>query len=156
MRRYLYCHSPINISPWDAHFISVWFWQHSHSKGVAAHFLMSLSQGLYFSFIVILFFLFDFITLSLPPLNGDHLYHLGHLPVILLVHHHLNDTIAYPKAQHWQHSIQLMHLLASSAWYWHRQLVLSWYHHQPESHQQSFKKLLYGVSDIETPGSRDP
>ena len=60
VRRYLYCHSPINISPWDAHFISVWLWQHSHSKGAAAHFLMSLSQGLYFSFIVILFVLFDF------------------------------------------------------------------------------------------------
>ena len=25
--------------------------------------------------------------------------------------------------------------------YWHHQLVLSWYHHQPESHQQSFKKV---------------
>ena len=35
--------------------------------------------------------------------------------------------------------------------YWHHQLVLSWYHHQPESHQQSFKK----VSQLEhrTPGS---
>ena len=34
--------------------------------------------------------------------------------------------------------------------YWHHQLVLSWYHHQPESHQQSFTKLLEGVRDTGT------
>ena len=43
--------------------------------------------------------------------------------------------------------------------YWHHQLVLSWYHHQPESHQQSLNKVLYvctpGPIDRtpETPGS---
>ena len=46
--------------------------------------------------------------------------------------------------------------------YWHNQLVFSWYHHQPESHQQSLKQS--SCTDIErlgpidrtpeTPGSR--
>ena len=31
-------------------------------------------------------------TISLCPLLGDHLFHLVHLPVVLLVHHHLNDN----------------------------------------------------------------
>ena len=35
--------------------------------------------------------------------------------------------------------------------YWHHQLALSWYHHQPESHQQSFTNLL----DIERQGPID-
>ena len=28
--------------------------------------------------------------------------------------------------------------------------VLSWYHHQPESHQQSFNNMLYGVREVGT------
>ena len=35
--------------------------------------------------------------------------------------------------------------------YWHHQSVLSWYHHEPESHQQSFTKFLDGG----TPGPID-
>ena len=35
---------------------------------------------------------FQFSTFSLPPLPGNHLSHLVHLPVILLAHHHLNDN----------------------------------------------------------------
>ena len=31
-------------------------------------------------------------TISLCPLLGDHLFHLVHLPVVLLIHHHLNDN----------------------------------------------------------------
>ena len=34
-------------------------------------------------------------------------------------------------------------------------IVLSWYHHQPESHQQSFTKFLYVHTDIERPGPID-
>ena len=36
-------------------------------------------------------------TISLCPLFGDHLFHLVHLPVVLLVHHHLNDNHHLPK-----------------------------------------------------------
>ena len=35
-------------------------------------------------------------TLSLPPLLGNHLSHLVHLPVILLAHHHLNENRYLP------------------------------------------------------------
>ena len=37
-------------------------------------------------------------TISLCPLFGDHLFHLVHLPVVLLIHHHLNDMtiITFP------------------------------------------------------------
>ena len=39
--------------------------------------------------------------------------------------------------------------------YWHYQLVLSWYLHQPESHHQlSFKKLSQSVTDIRTQKSK--
>ena len=38
--------------------------------------------------------------------------------------------------------------------YWHHQLALSWYHHQPESHQQSLNQSL-GCSDRQTPGPID-
>ena len=34
--------------------------------------------------------------------------------------------------------------------YWHYQFVLSWYLHQLESHQLSFKKLAYLVRDNRT------
>ena len=34
--------------------------------------------------------------------------------------------------------------------YWHYQLVLSWYPHQPESHQLSLHKVSYSVTDIRT------
>ena len=37
--------------------------------------------------------------------------------------------------------------------YWHHQLVLSWYHHQPESHQQSLNQR--SCSDRQTPGPID-
>ena len=34
--------------------------------------------------------------------------------------------------------------------YWHHQLVLSWYHHQAESHQQSFNNVSQlGKTSIE-------
>ena len=33
--------------------------------------------------------------------------------------------------------------------YWHNQLVLSWYHHQPESHQQSFNRR--SCTELERP-----
>ena len=39
--------------------------------------------------------------------------------------------------------------------YWHYQLVLSWYLHQPESHQLSLQKVLDGLTDIWTQRS-DP
>ena len=39
--------------------------------------------------------------------------------------------------------------------YWHHQLVLSWYHHQSESHQQSFTKLPYVGRERQTPGPID-
>ena len=35
-------------------------------------------------------------TISLCPLLGDHLFHLVHLPVVLLIHHHLNDNHHLP------------------------------------------------------------
>ena len=35
---------------------------------------------------------FQFSTLNILPLPGNHLSHLEHLPVILLAHHHLNDN----------------------------------------------------------------
>ena len=64
---------------------------------------------------------FNVSTFSLCTLLGDHLSHLVHLPVVLLVH--LNDMtiITYPIAQQpilsptWsqlQHSLQLLHQLA--------------------------------------------
>ena len=31
-------------------------------------------------------------TISLCPFLGDHLFHLVHLPIVLLIHHHLNDN----------------------------------------------------------------
>ena len=42
---------------------------------------------------------FQFSTLSPPPLPGNHLCHLVHLPVILLAHHHLNDNRYLPMSQ---------------------------------------------------------
>ena len=39
--------------------------------------------------------------------------------------------------------------------YWHYQEVLTWYLHQPESHQLSLHKVAYGVMDIRTQRS-DP
>ena len=47
--------------------------------------------------------------------------------------------------------------IATLAWiaYWHYQLVLSWYLHQPESHQLSLQNLLYSLTDIRTQRS-DP
>ena len=35
-------------------------------------------------------------TISLCPLLGDHLFHLVHLPVVLLIHHHLNHNHHLP------------------------------------------------------------
>ena len=115
-----------------------------------------------------------------------------HLPVILLVHHYLNDNHYLPKCQQsighrfrycrqHDHPIQLLHHLADplgdllahivhllvnlllhvllgialSAWYWHHQLVLSWYHHQPESHQQCFNKRCAYSDTVRVP-SRVP
>ena len=46
---------------------------------------------------------FQFSTLSLPPLLGNHLSHLVHLPVILFAHHHLNDNCYLP--MHCSHNI---------------------------------------------------
>ena len=42
---------------------------------------------------------FQFSTLSLPPLPSDHLSDLLHLPVILLVHHHLMTTVTSPMVE---------------------------------------------------------
>ena len=57
-----------------------------------------------------------FSTFSLPPLLGDHLSHLVHLPVILFVHHHLNDTHHMPNGpkacincRNHDHEYQLQH-----------------------------------------------
>ena len=57
-----------------------------------------------------------FSIFSLPPLLEDHLYHLVPLPVILLVHHHLNDHYCpnnihiycrqHDHIHHLQHSVQ--------------------------------------------------
>ena len=57
-----------------------------------------------------------FSIFSLPPLLEDHLYHLVPLPVILLVHHHLNDHHCpnnihiycrqHDHINHLQHSVQ--------------------------------------------------
>ena len=35
-------------------------------------------------------------TISLCPLLGDHPFHLVHPPVVLLIHHHLNDNHHLP------------------------------------------------------------
>ena len=45
-----------------------------------------------------------------------------------------------------------MHCLELS--YWHYQSALSWYVHQPESHQLSLQKGVF-VSDEQTPGPID-
>ena len=47
-------------------------------------------------------------------------------------------------------SLALLHCLELP--YWHYQLLLSWYLHQPESHQLSFNKVSDGVTD----GHPDP
>ena len=39
--------------------------------------------------------------------------------------------------------------------FWHHQLVLSWYLHQPESHQLSLQKVLESLSQWETSGPID-
>ena len=39
--------------------------------------------------------------------------------------------------------------------YWHHRLALSWYQHQPESHQQSLTKFLYVGRELERPGPID-
>ena len=39
--------------------------------------------------------------------------------------------------------------------YWHYQLVLSWYLHQPESHQLSLHKVSHSLSDGQTSGPKD-
>ena len=39
--------------------------------------------------------------------------------------------------------------------YWHYQLVLTWYPHQPESHQLSLQNVLYVVCDGRTSGPID-
>ena len=49
--------------------------------------------------------------------------------------------------------LALLHCLGLP--YWHYQLVLSWYPHQPESHQLSLQKLSHSVTDIRTQRS-DP
>ena len=91
-------------------------------------------------------------SLNLPPLLGDHLSHLVQLPVILLVNdnHQLpNGPTKYKYCHHHDHKhhVNLLlhfhlndnhHLLP----YWHHQLVLSWFHHQPNSHQQNFNQRL--------------
>ena len=48
-------------------------------------------------------------------------------------------------------------VIATLAWiaYWHYQLVLSWYLHQPESHQLSLNKVSHSLTDIRTQRS-DP
>ena len=82
-------------------------------------------------------------TISLCPLFGDHLFNLIHLPVVLIVHHHLNDNDYLPTSQH-QHSLQLLH----------HQLVLSWYHHQPgQSHISKVSKRC--CRELERPGPID-
>ena len=80
-------------------------------------------------------------TISLCPLLGDHLFHLEHLPVVLLIHHHLNDNHHLPNGPT-KYTVANMTIFNSNLPYWHHQLVLSWYHHQPESHQQSLNKGL--------------
>ena len=47
----------------------------------------------------------------------------------------------------WRHLFELP--------YWHYQLVLSWYLHQPESHQISLKKMLYWLTHSVTSGPID-
>ena len=37
-------------------------------------------------------------TISFCPLLGDHLFHLVHLPVVLLAHYHLSDNHHLPNA----------------------------------------------------------
>ena len=53
----------------------------------------------------------------------------------------------------WQH-LQMLHQVASLALshclglpYWHYQLVLSWYLHQPESHQLSLQNICFREPD---------
>ena len=38
---------------------------------------------------------------------------------------------------------------------WHYQFVLSWYPHQPETHQLSFKKVSYGREEFQRTGHID-
>ena len=56
------------------------------------------------------------------------------------------------KVGHQVVSLALPHCLGVP--YWHYQLVLSWYIHQPESHQLSLKKGL-SVTDRQTSGPKD-
>merc|ERR1712015_257980 len=69
---------------------------------------------------------------------GDLISHIGQLGISILAYH--STTI-------------LMTTINSKLPYWHHQLVLSWYHHQPESHQQSLNQRSW--TDIETPGPID-
>ena len=39
--------------------------------------------------------------------------------------------------------------------YWHYQLVLTWYLHQPESHQLSLNKVSHSLTDGQTSGPKD-
>ena len=67
---------------------------------------------------------------------------------------HLHKLQIWPPDDHQVESLALLHCLGLP--FWHYQIVLSWYLHQPESHHQlSFKKLSQSVTDIRTQRS-DP
>ena len=72
--------------------------------------------------------------------SGDLIAHIGHLHTSLLLHHHLNDDLQL------QFAVLAIH-----------QLVLSWHHYQPESHQQSLNQSSCSDRQTETETHRpDP
>ena len=77
---------------------------------------------------------------------GDLIAHIGHLYTSLPLQVGVSNTI-------------LMTTINSKLPYWHHQLVLSWYHHQPESHQQSLNQRSWSDRHVDNgthrPDSRD-
>ena len=67
-------------------------------------------------------------------------------------HLHVPTSIG-SKVGHQVGPLELLHCLELSCW--HYQLVLSWYLHQPESHQLSFTNLLDGPTYWRTSGPKD-
>ena len=63
---------------------------------------------------------------------------LVHLPVNLLLYHYLSYDHRFPNKL-----------------YYHNKITLSWYHHQPESHQQNFEELSLRGEFIERLGFID-
>ena len=103
-------------------------------------------------------------TISLCPLLGDHFFHLVHIPVVQLIHHHLNDghhlpigntmdqqpTLS-PTWSQLQYSLQLLHHLADPlgdliAHIGHLHTSLPLHHHLNDDLQLQFALLASSAS----------